>query len=358
MHLINAANVCEALWMGAALLQSRGVDEESRAGKVRVIPTPVMTVTRCPQQRVLFSDLRDANPFFHLYEAVWMLSGRSDAAPLNRFVKDFGSQYGEKDGTVHGAYGHRWRRDFGFDQLNAVVEKLKKDRGTRQAVIQMWDCDVGANNDLQGQWNDRPCNTHIYLRIREEKMLLDADNIPGNLPLLDMTVCCRSNDAMWGCHGANAVHFSILQEYIAARVGVVVGHLYQLSNNYHIYHAYIGQLFKNAQKIHGNTAFFDAYMLHDDRYFTSRNEVTWHWMFNVPDKIDEDLIKFMDWDVSTSTDRPSFHNQFFGDTLYPAMMAHRKWKEKHRAEAMEWAGMIAAPDWRIACCEWMARRVK
>ena len=40
---------------------------------------------------------------------------------------------------------------------------------------------------------------------------------------LQMTVHCRSNDIIWGTYGANAVHFSILQEYVAARIGVDLG---------------------------------------------------------------------------------------------------------------------------------------
>jgi hypothetical protein len=36
-----------------------------------------------------------------------------------------------------------------------------------------------------------------------------------------MTVTNRSNDLCWGMLGANYVHFTILQEYLAARLGVV-----------------------------------------------------------------------------------------------------------------------------------------
>jgi thymidylate synthase len=53
--------------------------------------------------------------------------------------------------------------------------------------------------------------------------------------VLDLTVLCRSNDVVWGAYGANAVHFSVLQEYLAGRIGVDVGVMYQFSNNYHGY---------------------------------------------------------------------------------------------------------------------------
>ena len=50
-----------------------------------------------------------------------------------------------------------------------------------------------------------------------------------------MTVCNRSIDVLWGTYGANVVHMSILQEYIANRVGVPVGPYYQISDSYHVY---------------------------------------------------------------------------------------------------------------------------
>jgi hypothetical protein len=50
-----------------------------------------------------------------------------------------------------------------------------------------------------------------------------------------MQVNCRSNDIIWGAYGANAVHFSFLQEWLAWAIGVRVGVFYQVSFNYHIY---------------------------------------------------------------------------------------------------------------------------
>ena len=40
---------------------------------------------------------------------------------------------------------------------------------------------------------------------------------------------------IWGAYGANAVHMSILLEYMAARIDCAVGTYYQFSNNLHAY---------------------------------------------------------------------------------------------------------------------------
>ena len=50
-----------------------------------------------------------------------------------------------------------------------------------------------------------------------------------------MVVFNRSNDIVWGAYGANAVQFSMLQEYIAAHIGVPVGWYEQVSTNFHAY---------------------------------------------------------------------------------------------------------------------------
>ena len=50
-----------------------------------------------------------------------------------------------------------------------------------------------------------------------------------------MTVCNRSNDMIWGAYGANAVHMSILMEYVAVAVNAPMGSYYQISDSFHIY---------------------------------------------------------------------------------------------------------------------------
>src|SRR5271154_5758040 len=38
-----------------------------------------------PDERVLFSQTRDANPFFHFFESLWILAGREDVEFLAQF---------------------------------------------------------------------------------------------------------------------------------------------------------------------------------------------------------------------------------------------------------------------------------
>ena len=74
MKVIDTRNVNTALRWALPELLKEGVEEPSRNGLVLVMPTPVTTVYQRPQERVVFSPERNANPFFHLMESLWMLA--------------------------------------------------------------------------------------------------------------------------------------------------------------------------------------------------------------------------------------------------------------------------------------------
>lgn len=368
MLVIKARNVNGMLTQGMKLLADVGDFSDSRAGKVLVAPGPVTSVYQHPTERVLFSARRDANPFFHLFESLWMLSGSNDAGPLNLYVKDFGSRFSE-NGIIHGAYGHRWRKAFGFDQLDEVVRRLRADRNDRQCVIQMWDTMpeheatqndsiysangepiIVGSDDLRGNWKDRPCNTHVYLRVRRKHEIRGGDLTYDEY--LDLTVCCRSNDIVWGAYGANAVHFSILQEYLAGRIGVDVGTMYQVSNNYHAYVDVLDKLGSPNQLIEEYHRFFgDNY---DEKFTPVPIGDRWEdW--------DMDLEEFMGWHdlLAGGTYRPlETSNQWFDAVAAPMAICHALWRSGEREEAMRRTSNIAASDWRFVAREWMLRRMR
>lgn len=360
MYVISCRNVCEALPAGLAFLAAEGQWENSRAGRVIVASCPVTTIYHNPRERVLFSALRDANPTFHLAEACWMLAGRRDAAFLNNFVKDFGARFAEPDGNIHDAYGHRWRNAFGFDQLDAVVRQLSTAPGSRQAVIQMWDCrdndgcdyNVGEIAEDLWPWRTRPCNTHVYLRIRTES---GGPYDPLRVQhLLDITVCCRSNDVVWGAYGANAVHMSVLQEYLAARLDVGVGRYYQVSNNYHCYE----DQWKKLTEPHAYNLVKPN--LDDNRYAIAN--LTPQPLVHDAESFDEEVKLLLgayeaDGDPEEQDSMfGNFHNNFLSTTVWPMLMAHRAHKRKDSVSCNGWLHQIEASDWRVACTEWIERR--
>jgi hypothetical protein len=80
MHVIEARNVNDAYPLGYDRLMRYGSKAPSRYGEVVEIRGPVTTRYAAPLERVLFDPVRNANPFFHFFEALWILAGRQDVA--------------------------------------------------------------------------------------------------------------------------------------------------------------------------------------------------------------------------------------------------------------------------------------
>jgi hypothetical protein len=322
MRSVAARNVNEAYENGLYLMGLFGVKEDSRNGPVIVMPEPYCTDYQYPLERVLFDRKRKANPFFHLFEAMWMLAGRNDATWLDQFVHDFSARYAEPNGKMYGAYGYRWRHQFNMDQLAESIRLLKADHNTRQVVIQMW----AAVFDLGAIVKDKPCNTHIYFRIRNGA--------------LEMTVCCRSNDMIWGAYGANAVHFSFLHEYIALCVGVEVGSYYQISNNMHVYQDTLDRL--------GGRNYYDPYLvgLVSPTPLIAKDESPQHFL--------EDIGIWCDDPVGEAS---LYEFVFIEQTLIPMYKAHQLWKATKNKDAVNAVlKTVAASDWRLAAMQWIGDR--
>lgn len=325
IHNIVEENMNWALAKGIRHLLACGVKEDSRNGPVLVAPQPVCTTYTKPLQRVLFSPVRNANPFFHFMEALWMLAGCNDVAWPSYFASGI-KQYSDDAVTLHGAYGHRWLKHFETDQITYVIEELTKRPQSRRAVIGMWDplADVEAGLKVG---LDVPCNTHAYFSIKQGK--------------LDMLVSCRSNDIIWGAYGANAVHFSFLQEYIAHWLKVPVGFYRQLSYNFH--------------------AYLDNYPESELRRIAadSENHNDYGMFLKFLPLVDEGLsIEAFDAQLLHFLAKPDVEvlpwTPFFA---YVALPMYRAWtlhKEK-KPGAIEVATLIKADDWRMACTKWLQR---
>lgn len=327
MHVLRVRNVHCALPRGIDLLEAHGYEWESRNGPVLVMPEPVCTVYERPTERVVFWPSRDANPFFHLMESLWMLQGRNDVEFVTRFVKTM-KNFSDDGRTFHGAYGHRWRFHFGRDQLNDVVQELKKDPNSRRAVVSMWDANVDGGGK---SGKDFPCNIEAVFRINRHHQL-------------DMTVFNRSNDMVWGAYGANAVHFSMLQEYMAARIGVPIGRYWQVANNFH---AYLNTLEKVR---HLNTDTNLNYPSMHDPYRSMT--VVPYQIAEEPDYWDHDLRNFMEDPIG----RYGYANCFFPQVAKPVYAAYMAHKERDYDAAYEIIAQCQASDWRRACTEWLQRR--
>ena len=357
------------------------VKRDSRNGPVRVIPEPLTITYERPYERVLLNPARDCNPFFHLYEAMWMLAGRNDVESL-AFYNPRMREFSDDGKTLNGAYGYRWRyydnsgRTYysTVDQLNVLIGHLKECPNSRRAVLQMWDveddllkigegnCTCTASKDhypgcrVHRQSKDVCCNLSVKFSLRKTCTQLPdyADKTDGIYEdVLDMTVFNRSNDLLWGTLGANYVHFSFLQDYVASALGVQIGVYNQISDDAHVYEerftpekwfdkTYIGDIFAYKDYRHSN-----LYVLDRRERFDRRCNIL---VDNHPTR----LLKGQRQEHEGWVD-----NTFIDNTVEPALVAFFEYKELKETEtAIETARTIQEPDWQVACVEWLKRRVK
>ena len=134
------------------------------------------------------------------------------AARVASFVRD-------KDGTVHGNYGGRVDM-----QIIDVVDKLRADPMSRQAIIQIWD--AGLDSQYRDPMpRDIPCTIAIGLLIR------------GGA--LQMSVTMRSNDAWLGTP-YDVFQFRQLQRTIARQLGRPIGQYVHHAYSMHLYDKDLG----------------------------------------------------------------------------------------------------------------------
>ena len=332
MKVIQARNVNDALLHGIDLFnQTSHYDvQESRNGTTYEANEPVTTFYVRPWERVCLIEERDANPFFHFIESLWMLSGSNELDPLTYYVKSM-SDFSDDGKTLWGAYGWRWSKYFNKDQLAIIIQLLKTNPDDRRAVLQMWD-PIG---DLAKEGKDVPCNTNIYFKVRKGR--------------LNMTVCCRSNDMLWGTYGANVVHMSILQEYVATMIGVEIGAYRQVSDSFHVYtETEVWQKVKHLKiDPYNYHAYRNPYEGFADDYKPTKlitDTTSFHW----------ELDRFFSIHPS-DMDMNGWENPAFKDIAVPMAIAYAQHKEKNYS-VYKTIQDIRPVDWKTVCFNWVNKR--
>lgn len=331
MELIQIRNPHQGIPELLDRIERIGVIRDSRDGPVIMFPEPTTIVYSHPKERVVFWPERDANPFFHLSEFLWMAASRRDVKFVEQFVKRIRS-YSDDGKNFHAAYGFRWRKHFRRDQLPKIISGLTLNKNCRRQVLGIWD----VKSDLDRVGFDLPCNISATFQINHE----------GSL---NMVVHNRSNDAIMGALGANIVHFSCLQEYVAAGIGIPVGKYWQVSSNLHVYMRDF-EKFKQMAKYSD-----DAHRLVS--LCPYKNELV-----ETTPIIDTD-IKTWEEDLHMWMQKPTktgLRSSFFLRIATPMMMAHKAYKKGDVNQALEIiiTQMPEKSDWKRACVEWLERRIQ
>lgn len=157
-----------------------GEDELNARTQVRTRRCMALTVT-CPMHSLVFSP-RKMSVKIAAAEVAWLVSGTTSTAFLSQYTKIW-EKFEEPKGVLATAYGNRWRKQFGRDQLLEAINLLKKDKSSRQCLVMSWDPRVdGLMN--QGNVKNVPCPFafSLYIVAGEGRMVVyqrSADVIVG-----------------------------------------------------------------------------------------------------------------------------------------------------------------------------------
>lgn len=151
-------------------------------------------------------------------EQVWFASGARKPADFLRDYTKIWDYFTNPGDVVTVAYGYRWRKHFGRDQLGELVKHLEEEPSSRHGVVMTWDA---ASDGLTGiKKKNVPCPFCFTVNI-----------IDGRLNLHNIV---RSNDMVLG-FPADVAGFALLQMMLAQRLGVKPGVYSHSISNAHIY---------------------------------------------------------------------------------------------------------------------------
>ena len=176
-----------------------------------------------PSRSLITTPIRKFSLKYAQREWEWYLSGNKNAEQIASYAPIW-LDHMDEHGNVNSNYGWQWRRE---NQLEYVIEKLKKEPTTRHAVISIYDAKEHSEYKF-----DTPCTLSIHFQIHDE--------------VLNMTVNMRSNDLWYGfCN--DQYQFSNLLQMVAKEVGIGVGTYYHFASNFHLYNQIINKqkLWKN-----------------------------------------------------------------------------------------------------------------
>jgi thymidylate synthase len=180
----------------------------------------VLVEIQNPRSRLSLTETR-GKPFSCLGELLWYLSGSDKLEFIEYYIPEY-RKYVEEDGTINGAYGPRVFATCGNNQFQNVLDLLKRKSSSRQAVIQIF-----SSHDIAKQRKDTPCTCTLQFFVRDQR--------------LNMVVCMRSNDAYLGFpHDVFA--FSMIQEIMAAALGLDLGTYQHFAGSMHIYSKHLSDV--------------------------------------------------------------------------------------------------------------------
>lgn len=121
-------------------------------------------------QELPFSLLRKFYPKTGAAEAAWFIQGTQDSTWIKKYCPIW-DDFTEDDGvTIKAAYGYRWRKHFGRDQLEDLISGLFINPSDRRTVLCAWD--PGDDGLMHHGTKNVPCPFAMSFYIVGDKLMM------------------------------------------------------------------------------------------------------------------------------------------------------------------------------------------
>ena len=208
MYQIISKNANDFYEQGIKLLKDKGQKLQIRGSEViELIGVNIKILN--PRERVI----TEANRKFPLKgamaEFLWYMTANNLVEIITPYLKHW-INFSDDGFLVNSNYGYQWQ-----NQVDGVINKLKNDKYTRQAVITLFDKSYSEYNG-----KDTVCTPSFQFLIRDER--------------LHLIVNSRSRDIIRG-ECIDQFTFTCLQELIANELGIEIGTYQNCIGSFHIY---------------------------------------------------------------------------------------------------------------------------
>ena len=199
-------------WYNCLSENASGGNRESRDGAVIGECINAVTVITDPTRCIMQNGIRKMPMRYAIGEMLWYLSGENTLDNIRKYTSawDRMSDDGE---TVNSNYGWCIVDKYGFNQLDYVLQKLRDDPGTRQAVIHI-------KHPSDKPTNDMNCTVCLQFFVRDGKLY--------------MTTYMRSND-LWLGFPFDVFQFTALQVWLSMKLHCELGTYTHIAGSLHLY---------------------------------------------------------------------------------------------------------------------------
>lgn len=185
-----------------------------KVGSTREIVNCCLEVNNPTLQNISFPCRKNISETYSDAELKWYWSANNSCEDIGKYAKMW-LKLSDDGKTNNSAYGYILIKKYGFNQIEQIIELLKKDPTSRRAVLNISD---PAINRIETK--DMQCTIALQFLIRNNA--------------LEETVYMRSNDVYFGLP-YDYIFFVTLGEYIASQLGIKLSKYTHNATSLHMY---------------------------------------------------------------------------------------------------------------------------